>query len=573
MKRAAIYARVSRAYKEDDERVTIENQLQDCEEYCQKKGYVVVEQFVDKDKYRSRGKQVNPSGERKDRPGFVRMLKAAKRGEFDVIIAWKEDRLYRGMYAALPISELLDEYRNNVSIELVTENFDEKMLGIKAAMGKIELDNIRERMVRGKKTRLERGEVPGGPARYGYYKNDENRLEVNEDEATIVQQVFEWYNQGFNNMEIRRRLNAMEIPPRINKVWSKATIQKILTFEGYAMGEYITTLDDEPFTIQCPVIISVDTWQKSLETRTHNTKHRSRNVKEDYLCRGLVVCLCGWKWGARMSHSNEAKGYTSKCGYYACMRKGAQPEEVHADCPGTIGSQKLDRYVWDFVVNICRNPEIVRDAIDAKIEILQNDQRELVEEAEAFQRELDNIQSERQWVITQARKGRINADDMDMQLAALHFQYLDLNKKYNELQAALAVKSQAEALKEWAEGYLKDIERGLETLETDPAEWSEAEQESLYDGLEAGRFIDRFSGDRLAALRWAIFEEKRLLVRTLIKQVLVVKGKHKEKIIIPELVLEIPADFAGLVYDTQALEYRPAGLEEHLQFKLDVKSH
>ena len=121
IKRAAIYARVSRAYTEDDERVTIEAQLSDCEDYCQKRGYTIVTRYVDKDKYRSRGKLVNPSGTRKDRPGYTRMLQAARKGEFDVIIAWKEDRLYRGMYAALPLSEVLDESRGNMSVELVLE--------------------------------------------------------------------------------------------------------------------------------------------------------------------------------------------------------------------------------------------------------------------------------------------------------------------------------------------------------------------------------------------------------------------------------------------------------------------
>ena len=51
------------------------------------------------------------------------------------------------MYAALPLAELLDENRD-ISVELIQETFDFKMLGIKAAIAKIELDNIRDRMVR-----------------------------------------------------------------------------------------------------------------------------------------------------------------------------------------------------------------------------------------------------------------------------------------------------------------------------------------------------------------------------------------------------------------------------------------
>jgi DNA invertase Pin-like site-specific DNA recombinase len=88
-KRAVIYARVSRAYKEDDDRITIEAQMSDCEAYCAKHGYSVVERYVDKDKYRARGKLVNPSGTRKDRPGYTAMLRAALADEFDVIGAWK----------------------------------------------------------------------------------------------------------------------------------------------------------------------------------------------------------------------------------------------------------------------------------------------------------------------------------------------------------------------------------------------------------------------------------------------------------------------------------------------------
>jgi DNA invertase Pin-like site-specific DNA recombinase len=71
--------------------------------FVRQRGYVVVARFVDCEKYRSKGKLVQPSGERKDRPQYSAMLAAAKRGEFEVIVAWKEDRLYRGMYAAMPL--------------------------------------------------------------------------------------------------------------------------------------------------------------------------------------------------------------------------------------------------------------------------------------------------------------------------------------------------------------------------------------------------------------------------------------------------------------------------------------
>ena len=553
MKRAAIYARVSKAYAEDDERTTIESQLADCEEYCQKHGYEIVGRYVDSSKYRARGTLVNPSGTRKDRPAYVKLLKDAAAGDVDVIVAWKEDRLYRGMYAALPLSEMLDEARGAVAVELVLEVFDHRMLGIKSAVAKIELDNIRDRMVRGRRARLERGEVPGGPTKYGYARGEDNRLVIVEAEAGVVRQIFEWYIAGESNQLIRGRLTAMGVPPRIAKAWAKPTINTILTNEGYATGQYATALSGEQYVIGCPPIISQATWDKALEMRDFNTSHRSRNVKEDYLCRGLVVCPCGWRWGARTC--GNSKDYGGKWGYYSCAKKDHKPEDVHPDCPGTIGAKKLDAFVWAFVVRVCSDPAVIRDAIDAKIGQLEAEQESTVDEAGRLQREWDKIQTERNWCITAARTGKITTEDLEYQLGALHFQAIDLRKRLNEAGAATAAQTQAQALKDWAETYLADIHRGIKVLETDGADLDGETWEQLYRGLEAIRFESKFDGDRQAALRWAIFEERRRIVRTLISRVLVVKGPNGEKMIVPQLVLEIPRDFASLVYDHQSLEY------------------
>lgn len=553
--RAAIYARVSNPYKQKDEdRITIEQQLMNCENYCQEKGYIITHRFIDKDRYRAKGRLVKPSGTRKDRPGYVAMLKAALAGEIDLIVAWKEDRLYRGMYAAMPLAEMLDHTKGAVGVDLVMETFDVRMLGIKAAIGKIEVDSIRDRMVDGRRARIARGEVPGGQCRYGYQKDEQKHLAIYEPEAAIVRKVFEWYTSGENNLQIRARLNGMGVPARIKPYWSKMSVVNMLTFEGYATGEYTTTLDGESFTISCPPIISLDVWHKALEQRETNTSYRSRNVKEDYLVRGIIYCACGWRMGARTCRGRMEK-YGPKYGYYGCQKVSHKPEQRSPDCPGSIGQKTVDNFVWDFILKICRSPEIVQKAIDRKIDILKAEQRDLTEESERLQRELDNLQSERDWVITMCRRRMITEEDMSMQLGALHFQALELRKLYNEATAATAAQEQAEKLKEWVTNYLADVHKGIIVLDTDPSQLTEENRARLYDGLEATRFETKFDGDKEQALRWAIFEEKRRIVRTLVSKVTVVKGEGKKKLIIPELAFEIPRDFASLVYDHQSMAY------------------
>lgn len=67
--------------------------------------------------------------------------------------------------------------------------------------------------------------------------------------------------------------------------------------------------------------------------------------------------------------------------------------------------------------------------------------------------------------------------------------------------------------------------------------------------------MDKFHGDRVAALRWAILEKKRRTVRALVSDVVVAKGKNGEKIIVPHLALAIPCEYASLAYSDQSLEY------------------
>lgn len=514
-KRAAIYARVSSERQADDDRVSIEAQLADCEALCKQKGYTVIGRYVDKEKYRVRGRLVQPSGQRKDRPQYQALLKAMRAGECDVVVAWKEDRLYRGMYAAMPFAEVLDEMGKRLEVELVRETFDRRMLGIKAALGKIESDNIRERMIMGRRVRLERGEVPGGDqVRYGYRKVNK-RLEIVEEEAVIVRNVFTWYISGEGIFHMRRRLNDMGIPPRKGKRWSKVSIQHIVAGEYYATGRIPTTLDGETFYIPCPPIISVAVWRKSLEVRETN-RWRARNVKEDYLCAGLVYCACEWKCHAKTNRSNHKRGYTSISGSYRCPRYGIDPESMPPTCAPSTGSKKVDDYVWDYVRRLCRKPDVLHRAITEKIARLQAEQSDAEAETARLQGKLDELTNEQQWVITQARKKSITENDMEFQLAALDFQELSYRKDMDKLQAVSATRQEAEALAAWVRDYLVDIKAGIELLSCDPEALEQATWDELWTKLEAGRFLEKYSGDKMAAMGWAVLEEKRRVVRTLI---------------------------------------------------------
>jgi DNA invertase Pin-like site-specific DNA recombinase len=148
--KAVIYVRTSS--ESQAEKSSPAEQEADCRRLAAEKGLTVVRVYRDIEKYRAKNKLVEPSGSRSDRPGLLDMLKDASKGDFDVILAWREDRLYRGMRSMLIVLDVVQKYKLNIL--LAKENFDPKIAPLRAWVAQMELDGMKERMNMGVKARL-----------------------------------------------------------------------------------------------------------------------------------------------------------------------------------------------------------------------------------------------------------------------------------------------------------------------------------------------------------------------------------------------------------------------------------
>ena len=264
-KLAAIYVRTSS--EQQGERVSPGEQERDCRLLAEQNGLTVVAVYRDIERYRTRQRLVEPSGKRTDRPALNAMLDDAVSGRFDTILAWKEDRLYRGLRAMLFVLDVVQEQK--VTVMLARENFDPKMAPVKAWVAGMELDSLNERMTMGVKARLRAGKANTGQDRYGYKRIDE-KIVVVEEEAKWIQKIFEWYNNRVPLMEIRQRLieagAAQKGSTRPRKVdWAITSIQGVLkaAYE-YSHGIKIQTRDGEAFEIPVEPIISIKTYERFL---------------------------------------------------------------------------------------------------------------------------------------------------------------------------------------------------------------------------------------------------------------------------------------------------------------------
>ena len=472
-KRVAIYVRVSS--EAQGEKASPEEQEADCRRYATEHNMSVVASYRDTEKYRVRGKLVEPSGERADRPSLQDMLRDGREGHFDGILAWKEDRLYRGVKKAmLEVSDFLKDHKKDCF--LVRETFDAKMTPLKAWMGGMELDAIKERMTMGVKARLRAGKANTGQDRYGY-KRFGDVIRIVEEEAKWVREIFQWYTEKVPLQEIRRRLIAANAPQkgcsRQRKIdWAISTIQAVLkSAEEYASGIKIQSRDGEKFEIPIEPIIDQITLQRALETRALNKRHPVHNVKHCYLAGGKIFCACKRKWGARTNSYTRKNRRGDKVarhnlhGTYYCPQQ--HKEQRHPNCPKTIGHKKADIYLWAKVCEVLNTPEILMAGARAQITQIIESAQSAENKVSSLSKKLEKTISDRKWVIAKAREGAITDQDMQEQLELLKAQEIEIKREMSLSQQIIDLN----ALKNWeaqAQEYLSDLRLGLDWLNAEP---------------------------------------------------------------------------------------------------------
>jgi len=152
---------------------------------------------------------------------------------------------------------------------------------------------------------------------------------------------------------------------------------------------------------------------------------------------------------------------------------------------------------------------------------------------------------ERQWVITQARKGKLTDEDMEYQLSALNLQELSVKKKLNDHHDV----DRVGRLKDWesiTKDYLKGLSVGLDWL--DEAPLSEEER------------VEKF-------------QMKQRLVRVLVEKIVIDKDRQISITIAMDLLKIIAAQSRAVhIQSAGTYTHRPESLFSH-HFHLHADVH
>ena len=355
-KRACAYVRVSTGHSAQMH--SLENQV----EYYERKikanpGYAFCGIYSD----------AGISGSREDRLGFLAMMEAARAGLVDIILTKSISRFARNTELLLRsvrelrylgVGVMFEEQRINT---LRAEG--ELLLTVLASIAEEERRSVCKNIQWSIRTGYKRGKPSNAIQRlYGFRKGADGRIEIDPEQAAVIQRIYRLYLLGETPPQIARILNDEKVPRDIAHPWSGQNLLRILGNERYAgdcllqksfvaeTGRQVCNkgqMDKYYVREHHPAIISREDWEAAQRIReTRKTKR--------YPLTGLLKCSrCG---ASLIRCAANTKRVTWVCATYLHHRKIA--------CAGT----KLPDHIAQvyYKMNPITEPIIVQEADDAR---------------------------------------------------------------------------------------------------------------------------------------------------------------------------------------------------------------
>lgn len=331
--RAYAYARFSSDNQREE---SIDAQLRAIREYADRNGIMIVHDFVDEARSATTDK----------RPAFQEMFGSLK--DIDAIIVHKLDRFSRDRYDSAFYKRELK--KRNVRLISVLEPLDDSpesviLESVLEGMAEYYSRNLARETMKGLKETAYQCRHTGGMPPLGYDVVNGYYV-VNEDEAKIVQLIFDKYAAGEKYESILRALEPYRT--KWGLPFTKTSLNSILRNEKY-IGTYVfgrqsrklhNSHKDSDDIIRIPDgiprIIDNDTWIVAQERVRSHRRNPAYTAKRTYILSGKLECSCGTIMTGAAS-VNEKGSYR----YYRCRhcRKSVNADQVEREVLARISDR------------------------------------------------------------------------------------------------------------------------------------------------------------------------------------------------------------------------------------------
>ena len=341
MKRTvAIYARVSTEH--EAQLSALENQVQYYDEILSRHpDWTLYDRYIDEG---ITGTSI------KKRKNFIRMMKDAHEGKFDLIITREVSRFARNTVDTLQETRKLKKigvevYFTEDNIWTFKDDDGELKLTIMATLAQNESKKTSQRVKAGLRIAFQNGIFMGSGNILGYDKINKNTMVVNQAQADIVRYIFKEYLNGVGTTTIAKDLErkGYKTSTGLNR-WNAAYITRVLRNQFYA-GTIIYNKQYIPDYLEQKAkknrgeieqivvegthepIISKEDFEK---VQTILDRHSKPSVSGDRTAIGVpkyvwskkMICECGSTFNRRKDHTtNKGKTYA-----YACYNRKTHPK-------------------------------------------------------------------------------------------------------------------------------------------------------------------------------------------------------------------------------------------------------
>ena len=402
---------------------SIEGQQRICRAFCERNGYNIVREYIDR--ATSASKDVDK------RTSFLQMIKDASSHQWDAVIVYKLDRFARSRYDSAVYKSKL--YKHGVKVISATENISNDPEGIilesvLEGMAEFYSKELSQKVTRGLRESAFKAQSTGGTIPLGYkVDKEQKKLVIDETEAETVREIYRLYASGMGATEICRTLNAHGYRNRGGKPFGKNSFHRLLTNEKY-IGTY--KYNDIIIEDAMPPIVDRELFDAVQERIAHAPKYKKHSTEGvNYLLSGKAFCC---HCGARLVGEN-GKSHTGAIHYYySCAThkrgKGCKKKSIRKDT--------LERLVCEDIKSILDEAMIERLADMAvkqnRIDIANNTQIPTLEaEAARLEKGIDNL-------LTLAESAGGSAS-IAKRITALEEQLADTQTRLDEAKASLII--------------------------------------------------------------------------------------------------------------------------------------
>lgn len=454
----AAYCRVST--DKEDQLNSLDAQKRFFTEFTEKNGYNLVRLYADE----------GISGTKiKNRREFLRLMRDAQNGLFEMVIVKDISRFARNTVDLLQSTRQLKAL--NIETVFLTANQtvlnnSEFVLTIFGALAQEESANTSKRIKFGKKINAERGRVPNFVYGYDKVNGDYFTLNINAEEAKVVNEIFELYTtEGLGTARIANTLNARGIKTKRGNSWTQNAVARILTNSIYVgkiingkeeIQDFLTSKrrkkdEDEWLVTERPElrIVSDDMFeqaQRILEARKNAFTQNHERQSSKHLFSTLIKCKeCGYSF-RRTCYKGSYR--------WVCSVRNTRGAEA---CPNAVvlEEQVLIQNLQEYFIKSLKNRDTMVNNIVSRFNSVYHNAAENQSYSAELEQKQASLEKQRQKYMDMYVDELISREELNSKLKSIN---ADLEHIRNELTITESNLSRSEMLESVLEQTFASIE-------------------------------------------------------------------------------------------------------------------